>query len=158
MAEKKVIKLRNIIAVNNYKQPSEGHNRIFLWILINSSRAERKNFEIKRNGLAPRVCFVLSSFGGVPENFFFQWKKPESPNSITYCGKHTEGDEKSKKRLKSTFFFQTQKVLKRILIFTIWSFTKKCTFSHNFIPLCETTESCNRSILVINKSMWFYKT
>ena len=65
MAEK-VIKLRNIIAVNNYKQPSEGHNRIFLWILINSSRAERKNFEIKRNGLAPRVCFVLSSFGGVP--------------------------------------------------------------------------------------------
>ena len=71
MAEKKVIKLRNIIAVNNYKQPSEGHNRIFLWILINSSRAERKNFEIKRNGLAPRVCFVLSSFGGVPENFFF---------------------------------------------------------------------------------------
>ena len=28
MAEK-VIKLRNIIAVNNYKQPSEGHNRNF---------------------------------------------------------------------------------------------------------------------------------
>ena len=26
---KKVIKLRNIIAVNNYKQPSEGHNRNF---------------------------------------------------------------------------------------------------------------------------------
>ena len=102
MAEKKVIKLRNIIAVNNYKQPSEGHNRIFLWILINSSRAERKNFEIKRNGLAPRVCFVLSSFGGVPENFFFSMldKNQKAPIVLLTVEKHTEGDEKSKKRLK----------------------------------------------------------
>ena len=91
MAEKKVIKLRNIIAVNNYKQPSEGHNRIFLWILINSSRAERKNFEIKRNGLAPRVCFVLSSFGGVPENFFFQcWIKTRKPQQYYLLWKNIQ--------------------------------------------------------------------